>query len=162
MKKLITLFTILFAVTIQAQGFFVVGVDPMNAILGSTPTGRKAALDFQVKAGVQYKLLEVAVVYENFASIDFQQYSMNINILSYPFYKFEFANGIEGGSIVREGNSNFYFVGLNSELRYNFAKRWDVGIQANLRQRGDITYLYDTQKREYRFSTMINLKYTLR
>ena len=159
---------LLLSMPAAAQVEFVsVGINPSSAFHVNEPISKLDAsvkaktpgLDFTIKAGFQSKNIEIAVVYQNWASIDFQQYSANINGLSYPFTKTEVALGIELGRIIREGNSGDYFIGANAELRYQLNSHFFTSLQINLRSRSDIKYFYDMQNPQYRLTPFINVGY---
>ena len=141
--------------------FVSLGFDIANATIGSKPTDNKASLDGQIRVGAVYKSNEVYMQYENFATIDFQQYGVAYNRVVYPFYKVDLAMGVETGSIIRNGNSNWLYYGFNIEPRYDLTKKLQIALQANYRLRQDIKYLYDTGKTEFRGSLFFNVIYKL-
>lgn len=117
--------------------FVSTGFDVRNLVIGSKPTNDKSALDVQFKVGARENALEVSLFYESFNRIDFQAYGTNVNGVVQLYKNFDLALGVELGSVIREGNSNFLMVGTNSEIRLDLGK-FIVSLQLNNRYRGDL------------------------
>lgn len=166
MKRLLQTALFLISLSAGAQGLKIVnhpyvsgGFDARNAAIGSGPTGKKPNLDYQIKAGAVSSNIDIGIQYENFPAIDYQQYSAYINYAFPIKKKLLLYAGLETGSIIREGNSNFLFYGGNLEMKYDIAEDFAIGMQGNFKNRPDITYLYDTGKCEFKGSVMVNLYY---
>lgn len=162
MKRLLQFALMLVLVSANAQEknypYVAAGFDLRNAAFGSKPTGNKPELDYQLKAGAIYNNVEIGIQYEAFPAIDYKQYSVYANYVIPISKKNSVSAGLEAGSIIREGNSNFLFYGGNTELRYDIHP-FVIGAQLNYKYRSDLTYLYDLDKREFKASVAINLYY---
>ena len=117
--------------------FVSTGFDVRNLAIGSKPTNDKSALDVQFKIGARANVLEISMFYESFNRINFQSYGVNVNGVMQLYKNFDLALGVEFGSVIREGNSNFLMVGTNSEIRLDLGK-FIVSLQLNNRYRGDL------------------------
>ena len=162
MKKILIITLLFLGIGVQAQVFGTMGFDIANAVIGSKPTDRQPQANLQFKVGARINMFEGAVVYESFEAINFQQYSVNLNVVKELYTNLDLALGVEGGSIIRKDRESFYFIGTNLELRYAIWENLNLGIQFNLRQRNDIEELYKTNKSEYRLSNFLNLTYTFK
>lgn len=157
MKKLITTALLTISLMVNAQNysnswskrdkinniFITFGFDARNLVEGSKPTNYDSELDFRIKAGTTVQNLEIAIFYENFKRITYQSYGFNVGYvlplnleinalgLSIPLNKTDLYAGIEGGSIIRQSNSNFYNFGFNGEIRQHIGKRFIVSAQYN-------------------------------
>ena len=121
----------------EYYAFVSTGFDVRNLVIGSKPTNDKSALDVQFKVGVRANALEVSLFYENFNRINFQAYGVNVNGVLKLYKNFDLALGVELGSVIREGNSNFLMAGTNSEIRLDLGK-FIVSLQLNNRYRKDL------------------------
>lgn len=90
--------------------FVSVGVDARHATFGSEQTDNKPSLDLLLTVGANYKGIEVAIEYEDHSALTpkFQRYGVTAGYSFYATDKISLYNGIGFGSIIREGNSNFF------------------------------------------------------
>lgn len=153
MKRLLQFALLLVIILADAQQknypYVATGFDLRNAVSGSKPTNGRPELDYQLKASTIYRNVEIGIQFENFPAIDYKQYSVYANYVVPVYRKFSVSAGLEAGSIIREGNSNYLFYGCNTELRYDLHP-FVVGVQLNYKYRYCLTYLYDLPDREFR------------
>ena len=126
----------------------------LSTVASYEPTSRtddtaETTLGTQLKIGAIYKNVEVAVKYKYMPQIELQQLGVQVNLVAYPFYRFDLVSGIEFGGINRTGNSNSFYVAFNSELRYNVTPRILIGLQGHISTRGDIEYFYSKNSTQF-------------
>jgi len=134
----------------------------IGTVASYEPTSRSSdaantTFGVQAKIGAIYKNVEVAIKYKYMTEIELQQLGVQVNLVAYPFYRFDLVSGAEFGGINRTGNSNHFYVAFNSELRYNLTDKLNIGLQGNISTRSDIQYFYSKNSTQFTPEATVNL-----
>lgn len=129
------------------------GIDARNAVLGSSPTGFKPALDYVAGITLVGSSFIVTMNYENFKRIGFEKWSGGIGY-TFPLYgnigyntiKTSFIPVVNFDMITRKIEGKEFAVLANSidlTLQWMLTDRLGVQTTLNLAQRPDIQVLYN-------------------
>ena len=158
MKKLLIL--LLFTTASYSQNVYVsAGIDVRNAIVGSSPTQNKPALDYIVRFGMvgsvpnHITTIEVQIGYERFEAIDFSRFFFGLGVQLYPFKNITVIPTIEPSLIDRWNNwggglgeeklkSSHLTVGVSLAVRYEVSYHISLEAQSCLLPRTDVYTMY--------------------
>lgn len=177
MKKAIFILTLAISFACNAQrystkwsendlpkyGFVSVIIDARHAVLGSEQTDDNPSLDFTAQIGANYHGWEIGIEYENHSALKptFNRYGAFVMYGGEFMRDFSFYAGGGFGSIMREGNSNFFSFDFRNEVRYNLTDWVNICLVADIRSRKDISFYTGKEETQYRLNAGVKLQFKL-